>query len=74
MNTDDDTLNICTIGSTDPPGSIGELENTLGEPPKFFEEPIGEEEPISPTQTMDENRNNEIFPIKETNGEARMKC
>lgn len=40
---------------------------------KFFEEPIGEEEPISPAKIMAKTRQNEIFPIIETNGEARMK-
>lgn len=52
--------------------TIGELESPLGEPPKIFDEPIGEEETIEHAQTMDENWNNEFFPIKETNGEARM--
>lgn len=52
--------------------NIGELEDPLSEQPEIPEERIGEEEPTSPTQTMDENKNNEIFPIRETNGEARM--
>ena len=51
-----------------------ELEDPLGEQLEIFEEPIGEEEePISPTQTMAENRNEEPFPIIETNGDPRMK-
>jgi len=32
-----------------------------------------EEEPTSPTETMGKNRDNEVFPTRETNGEARMK-
>lgn len=42
---------------------IGDLENPLGEKSKSLEEPIGEEEPILPTQTMAENRENELFHI-----------
>lgn len=50
-----------------------ELECPLGEKPKFFEEPIEEEEElISPTQTMAENKHNEIFPMRATNGEAKI--
>lgn len=32
-----------------------EMENTLRKPPKFFEEPIVEKWPTSPTQTMHQN-------------------
>jgi len=50
------------------------LADHLGEKPKIFEEPIQkEEETTSPTQTMAKNRNNEVFPMIETNGEARRK-
>ena len=41
--------------------TTGELENLLGEPANFFKKPIREEEPISPTQTMVENNQNELF-------------
>jgi len=52
----------------------GELEDPLGEKPDFFEEPMGgEEEPILPTQNMAENGKNKFFPIRETNGEAKIK-
>jgi len=63
-----------------------ELEDPLGEQLKIFEEPIGEEEEIIPrTYTINKNRNGiedkegtksrgEVaFPIKEANGDARMK-
>ena len=50
-----------------------ELENPLGVQPKIFEESIGEGEPISPIQNMFENMQIELFPIRETNVEARMK-
>ncbi|MCY6488460.1 hypothetical protein, partial [Actinobacillus pleuropneumoniae] len=64
-----------------------ELEDPLGEQPEIFEEPIGEEEEeiIPPTYTMAKSRNgieningaeNKTegdFPIRETNGDARMK-
>lgn len=54
--------------------TIGELEDPLGEKPQIFEEPIEEEEePTSPTQNMSKNKNNEVSPIRGTNGEARMK-
>lgn len=54
--------------------NTGELEEPLGEQPEIFEEPIGEqEEPIAHTHTMDENRNDDVFPIRETNGDYRMK-
>ncbi len=60
-----------------------ELEDPLGEQPDIFEESTGGEEegePI-PTDLMDENRNDRediekieaTFPIKETNGDAKMK-
>lgn len=51
-----------------------ELEYLLGDPPKIFEEPVGEEEePTSPVQDMAENINHDVFPIKETNGDTNMK-
>jgi len=58
-----------------------ELEDPLGEQPEIFEEPIGEEEEPIPTNIMDENRNERghrdrlegDFPIRETNGDAKMK-
>jgi len=64
-----------------------ELEEPLGEQPEIFEEPIREEEEeaITPTYTMVENRNGienlngvenktkGAFPIRETNGDARIK-
>ena len=54
--------------------TIGVLKDPLGEQPEIFEEPIREEvEPISSFQTMAKNQNNELFPIRETNGECRMK-
>jgi len=60
-----------------------ELEEPLGEKPDIFEETIGEgeeEEPI-PTEPMVENRNDRgnreriegALPIKETNGDTKMK-
>jgi len=60
-----------------------ELEEPLGEQPDIFEEPIGEEEeeePI-PTEPMAKNQNDRgnrervegAFPIKETNGDTKMK-
>lgn len=54
---------------------VGELEDPLGEQPKIFEDPIGveEEEPIPHTHTMAENINEGDVPIKDTNGDARMK-
>lgn len=36
-------------------------------------EPTGEEQPPSPTQNMAENRQTELFRIRETNGEVTMK-
>ena len=59
------------------------MEDPLGEKPKIFEEPTGEEEeeePI-PTNPKAENRNDrgnrEIFeggfPIRETSGDTKMK-
>ena len=61
--------------------TTGELEDPLGDQREIFEEPIGEEEEetIPPTYTMAENRNGienmteGAFPIRETNGDARMK-
>ena len=53
--------------------TTGELEKPLGEKPENFEEPIREEAAISPTQIIAKNRQNEFFPIQETNGEARIK-
>jgi len=54
--------------------TIGELEDPLCEQLEIFEEPIRQEEKaISPTQIMVENMENEVFPIKETNGDDRMK-
>lgn len=54
--------------------TIGELEDPLGEQPKIFEELIGEEkDPIPHTHAMAKNKNEDIFPIRETNGDARMK-
>jgi len=61
----------------------GELEDPLGEQPYLFEEPIGEEEeeePI-PTEPMVENQDDignserikRAFPIRETNGDTKMK-
>ena len=44
--------------------TTGESEEPLDEQPKIFEETIGEEEePISHTQTMAENRNEEVSSI-----------
>ena len=54
----------------------------LGEQPEIFEEPIGEdEEETIPPETMVENRNARgngervegTFPIRETNGDTKMK-
>jgi len=55
--------------------TIGELEDPLGEQPNIFEEPIREEEEesIQHTYNMDENRNEGAFPIRETNGDVRVK-
>lgn len=55
--------------------TTGELEDPLGDQPKIFEEPIGEEEEdtIPHTYTMVENINEGAFPIRETNGDTRMK-
>ena len=77
--------NTPTTSNKQPPlfFSSFELEDPLSEQPKFFEEPTGGEEegePI-PTDLIAENRNNRgdkeiiegYFPIKETNGDARMK-
>ena len=57
-----------------------ELEYPLDEQPRNFEDPIEEEEeiasqeePASPIQAMAENRTQGVFPIRETNGETRMK-
>ena len=63
--------------------SDGELEDPLGEQPYIFEEPTGEEEeeePI-PTEPMAKNQNDRgnreriegAFPIRETNGDTKMK-
>lgn len=50
-----------------------ELEDPQGGKRKFFKEHIRkEEESTSPTHTMVENRDNEVFPINGTNGEAIM--
>jgi hypothetical protein len=57
-------------------------EEPLGEQPEIFEEPIGEEEEENiPPETMAENRNARgngervegTFPIRETNGDTKMK-
>lgn len=40
---------------------------------EIFQEPKGEEETPSPTKNMVGNRKPEVFPIIETNGEAKMK-
>jgi len=57
-------------------------EEPLGEQPKIFEEPIGEEEEENiPPETMAENRNARgngervegTYPIRETNGDTKMK-
>ena len=60
-----------------------ELEEPLGEQPDIFEEPTGEEEEEEPitTELMVENQNDRgnrervegAFPIKETNGDTKMK-
>lgn len=56
-----------------PPMTIEDLENILGEQPNIFENPIGEEEPMSPTKGMVGNRQPKLFPIRETNGKVIMK-
>lgn len=55
--------------------TVGELEDPLGEQFEIFEEPIGkdEEENIPHMKNMVENRNEGDFPIRETNGDSRMK-
>lgn len=51
-----------------------DLEFPLVEHPENFEEPIEEEEvPTSPIQVMDDNINQGVFPIRQTNGETKMK-
>ena len=63
-----------TISRPNTSVTVGELEDLLGEQPEIFEEPIWEEEePTSPTQNMAKKMDNEVFLIRETNGEARMK-
>ena len=62
---------------------VYELEEPLGEQPNIFEEPTGEKEEEKPilTEPMAENRNDRgnreriegAFPIRETNGETKMK-
>ena len=56
------------------------VEHTIGESLENFEEPIGEEEeiaspkePASPIQAMVETRTQGVFPIREIDGETRMK-
>ena len=57
-----------------PSPTKGELQYPLDEQPAIFEEPFGEEEKTnSPTQTIVENRDNEVNPIREINGEEKMK-
>ena len=58
-----------------------ELEEHLGEQPDIFEEPTREDEEPIPTEPMAENKNDRgnrervegAFPIKETNGDTKMK-
>jgi len=52
-----------------------DLEDPIVEQLAIFEEHIGEEEEesIPHTHTMDENRNEGVFSIRETNGDVRMK-
>ena len=50
------------------------LEDPLGDKPKMIEEPIMEEEETTLlTQSIVENRNNNVFPVIKTNWEASMK-
>jgi len=77
--------NTATSSNSQPPFFFidGELEAPLVEKTNIFEEPIGEEEeeePI-PTEPMDEHLNDRgdkgkivsAFPIRETNGDTKMK-
>ena len=77
--------NTPTASNNQPSLFLGgcELEKPLGEKPDIFEEPTGEEEeeePI-PTEPMVEKRNDRgnrervegAFPIRETNGDTKMK-
>ena len=59
-----------------------ELEDPIGEPPEIYEDPITEEElENTPSEAMAENRNGRrederiegAFPIRETNGDMKMK-
>ena len=77
--------NTPTASNSQPSPFFGgfELEEPLGEQPYIFEEPIGgeEEEEAIPTEPMAETRNDRgnrervegAFPIKETNGDTKMK-
>lgn len=55
--------------------TAGDLEDPLCDQPEIFEYPVGEEEeePIPHTHTMAEKINEGEFPIRVTNGDARMK-
>jgi len=76
--------NSPTISHSQPSLSFGgsDQEEPLGEKPKIFEEPAGEEEEENiPPERMDEIRNARgngeriegTFPIRETNGDTKMK-